>query len=76
MWCSPYLDNWCRIGAGGWLSRDSFSGLATEESLSLQSSKAFCSGSTAYLINCLGVLRVLCPRLWSRLYRFVEGFDF
>jgi hypothetical protein len=35
------------LGVGGWLSRDSSSGLVTEESLSLHSSKAFCSGSTA-----------------------------
>jgi hypothetical protein len=34
-------------GVGGWLSRDSSSGLVTEESLSLQSLRAFCNGPTA-----------------------------
>jgi hypothetical protein len=35
------------LGVWGWRSRDASSGLVTEESLSLQSSKAFCSWSTA-----------------------------
>jgi hypothetical protein len=66
-------------GAGleveGWLFRDS-SRLVTEESLSLQSSMASCSRSTAQLIGCLGVLRVLCSMVVEWLCGFVEGFDF
>jgi hypothetical protein len=52
------------LGVGGWLSS---SGLVTEESLSLQSSKAFFSGSTVYLIDCLGV-QVPFRHRWSNAF--------